>query len=245
MKYTGKSVFIWMTVLVGMSCAGNRINPDPLFVKAENSENTILYKGTVSIEDSANIKLLLKFKRDGSYLSEIIYGKESEEYFTGKGKYSVRNNTLNLETQDSVAYPVIYAIKDSQLVADHDKGGKLVRTEHELLEKYWKLIELNGTAIDTTGKMEREAHLIFKALNSRIFGSGGCNRFSGSYTIKDNNLRISRVISTKMACMDVLYEGDFFTVLESAEQYFVSGDTLVIGSKGSSHARLLSINNKY
>lgn len=244
MKCTCKTAYAWIVVLLGISCAGNRINNNPLFLKAENSEQTILYAGVVTGEDSANMKLLLKLKRNGSYMSELIYGKEYDEFFTGKGKYSVRNNILNLTTEDSVAYPVNYAIKDLQLVTDQNKGGKLMRAEHILLEKYWMLIELNGTPIDTTGNMEREAHLTFKALNSRIFGSGGCNRFSGLYEIQDDKLRISRIIATKMACMNVSYENDFFNVLESAEQYVVSGDTLVIGTKGSLYARLLYINNK-
>ncbi|HEX2394980.1 MAG TPA: hypothetical protein VHI78_06505, partial [Bacteroidales bacterium] len=70
-----KAVYAWMAVfLIVISCAGNRINPNPLFMTTENSEQTILYTGVVSGNEAGNIKLVLKLKRNGSFMSEFVYG---------------------------------------------------------------------------------------------------------------------------------------------------------------------------
>lgn len=38
--------------------------------------------------------------------------------------------------------------------------------------------------------------------DGRVAGSGGCNRFSGGYTLQGNSLAIGPVASTKMACLE-------------------------------------------
>jgi len=106
----------------------------------------------------------------------------------------------------------------------------------KLIGSYWQVVELNGIPVDTSGSGEREAHIVFERLNNQVFGSGGCNRFSGHYEIHNNKIRISQILSTKMACMNVPYEDDFFRILQTSDSYTVSDDTLKIMQKDSSGA---------
>jgi heat shock protein HslJ len=55
----------------------------------------------------------------------------------------------------------------------------------------------------------------------RIGGSSGCNRYSGSYTTKENQLKLGAVAATKMACLDELMnqESKFFVALDGAKYY--------------------------
>ncbi len=112
-----------------------------------------------------------------------------------------------------------------------------------ILEKYWKLVELNGKTIPKTDGGEREAHMILKQADNKVFGNGGCNSFSGSYTlIKGNNIRISSILSTKMACENVNFENEFFTVLSTADSYMQRNDSLLL-SKGNLKTMAVFIEN--
>lgn len=99
----------------------------------------------------------------------------------------------------------------------------------ELIEKYWKLIEINGKKIEPSDKWSKEPHIIFKAAANRVNGNGGCNGFSGSYTLDENNrLVISQVMATKMACENMEIEDQLFGALNAVRAYSVQGDTLLL-----------------
>jgi heat shock protein HslJ len=102
-----------------------------------------------------------------------------------------------------------------------------MNSQDSLQEKYWKLIELNGQAVTADQDHRREQHIIFKIADNRVIGSGGCNNLTGSYELKGNNqIAISKIASTKMACAHMDTETQFFRVLEIADNYYVRNDTL-------------------
>lgn len=203
----------------------------------------IVYTGYGSIDDFENTGLLLNLQSDGTYTSEIIRHGKSEETFTGSGRFIVRRKNLHLIPQDSLEIPVTYIIDSNKLVPSDTSGIQLMRSDNGILERHWRLVELNGKPIDTTGNHEREAHIVFKALNNRVFGSGGCNRFSGSYELQGDQLNISQLISTKMACMNIPYENEFFKVLQDADKIELSADTLLLLINNKPQARFIRNNS--
>lgn len=98
----------------------------------------------------------------------------------------------------------------------------------DIVEKYWKLVELNGKPVPV---LDREPHMIQKA-DGRVNGFGGCNAFTGNYTLDAPASRIGfgQIASTMMACaagMEV--EQGFHEVLRRADSYTLDGDRLVLG----------------
>lgn len=65
----------------------------------------------------------------------------------------------------------------------------------------------------------------------RASGNGGCNKFNGSYVIKDNTIKFDQIISTLMACADqqvTQQEQGYLQALNSATKYDLQGDQLTI-----------------
>ena len=65
----------------------------------------------------------------------------------------------------------------------------------------------------------------------QLVGSGGCNSYGASYTISDDTIAISEVVSTKMACADAAVmerEQGYFNALQSAQVFEMSDDQLTI-----------------
>lgn len=62
----------------------------------------------------------------------------------------------------------------------------------------WELIEL-GSAQAAQSDGDRTPHLVFDADTGRVTGSGGVNRFNGSYTLDGRELTFGPIATTMMA----------------------------------------------
>ncbi|MBL7700135.1 MAG: META domain-containing protein [Chitinophagaceae bacterium] len=99
-----------------------------------------------------------------------------------------------------------------------------------LTNTYWKLFELNGNPVAPDSTMRSIPHFILGAADNKFHGNTGCNSMSGSYELKDPlGIRLSKIISTRMACMNTMeLESGFLRVLEQADNYVITGDTLAL-----------------
>lgn len=74
---------------------------------------------------------------------------------------------------------------------------------------------LEGSEWSLAGDTGESVRSVTFGVNGRIFGSGGCNRFTGSYNQQDGKLTISRIAATRRACTpDIMAkESDFLAML--------------------------------
>jgi para-nitrobenzyl esterase len=95
-----------------------------------------------------------------------------------------------------------------------------------LFGRKWKLTEILGVAIENG-----RAHIEFSSNPTRVSGNGGCNMFSGDAEVSGSRLKLSRLISTKRACVDTAIqdiENRFMRALEQVTGYELRGDKLVL-----------------
>lgn len=103
------------------------------------------------------------------------------------------------------------------------------QTAHSPLSKgEWHLLEINGAAA-IPDQVDRRPTIRFSTDSARAEGNGGCNSYGGEATISGSSVHVSRVISTKRACIDAALnqqETRFFSALGTVDRYAVSADTL-------------------
>lgn len=95
----------------------------------------------------------------------------------------------------------------------------------DITGRTWQLIELESEPIPT----EILVDLTYD--ESTITGSGGCNRYTGSATFEDGDVSIDGPIArTERACSPAIddVEQRYFSTLESATGYGVTGDDLTL-----------------
>lgn len=92
----------------------------------------------------------------------------------------------------------------------------------------WRLANMTTPGFPTP--MLPSTDLTAEFSGGRISGSGGCNRFNGSYTTKGNQLSIGPLASTFKACEESVMnqESTFLKALQAAERYEVTSDGLQI-----------------
>ena len=107
-----------------------------------------------------------------------------------------------------------------------EKSENVLSNENSgIKNKYWKLIELNGTKVEYVEGM-RDAYIIFKD-DSTVNGCLGCNKFHGRFEMdKNNRLKISELIATKMMCLGegMTLEEEMNRILSIADNFFINED---------------------
>jgi heat shock protein HslJ/uncharacterized lipoprotein YbaY len=93
-----------------------------------------------------------------------------------------------------------------------------------LFGKTWTLTEMEGRNFSAD-----KPNIEFNRDTKRVSGSGGCNRFSGTFEVNGSLLKFSPIASTKMACLagDVQrVETSFLNLLQKTTRFEVEGDKL-------------------
>jgi copper homeostasis protein (lipoprotein) len=72
-------------------------------------------------------------------------------------------------------------------------------TVSELLDTYWKLTRLGDQPV-VLAENQPEPHLVLRSNDNRVSGFGGCNSFSGTYTVEGQSITFGNIATTAMAC---------------------------------------------
>ena len=86
-----------------------------------------------------------------------------------------------------------------------------------LFGKRWTLTEMENRKFS-----RKEPYIEFDRDHRRASGSGGCNRFFGTFEIEGSKLKLSRIGSTRRACIDAELqqaETRFLQVLETTTRF--------------------------
>lgn len=116
-----------------------------------------------------------------------------------------------------------------------DAGSSSGVGEHEgadsVFRKRWTLTAMGERSFTTNAP-----YLEFNVKQGRFSGSSGCNRIIGGYHVDGNELRISPVGGTKMACPGEeaqQVEASFLKALRETTRFEVQGDVLNLYAGGS------------
>lgn len=91
---------------------------------------------------------------------------------------------------------------------------------------YWKLMQLHGETVPVY-EQQREPSLVLDSEHQRAGGSGGCNRYMGSYTLEDERISFGQIATTRMACAQGMEtEAAFTDALTHVHTWQISGKNL-------------------
>jgi len=215
--------------------------------KADSSMNSPdwsgTYTGILPCADCEGIQTTMKINRDLTYSIETRYLGKSNEIRKAEGTFSFdrSGNTISLDNTEDKTSPSFYAVGENKLT-QLDLKGKiitgslsdkyiLIRQTSPIVEKYWKLVELDGKAVVPPADENKEAHMILKAMDKRLTGNGGCNSYGGTYELPGgNHITFSRIISTRMACPDMQDEDKLFEAFGLTDNYTMKDGTLILNS---------------
>lgn len=118
-----------------------------------------------------------------------------------------------------------------------------VHAEIPLMQTYWKLVGIDGEPVATASESAADAHLMLLPDESRVTGSGGCNRFLGEYALNGGRLQFASLIATLRLCLDGgTDESRYLQALRTIRGYAQQGRELVLkGDDGKSLLRFEAV----
>lgn len=197
------------------------------------------YVGLIPCADCEGIETIITLHKDETYSLKTRYrGKATDfEEKNGKMQWDKKGNIVYLEG----GAPGGYRVGEHKITQLDIQGnpimGKLA-TRYILLqrtpgiqERYWKLVELKGRQITKTDGMKREPYLIVKEEDQRFALHGGCNLYTGTYTLRGrHHLKVSKLSGTLLNCGEMGVEQQLVQIMNhSNTSYTIRQDTLLIG----------------
>ncbi|MDR3226342.1 MAG: META domain-containing protein [Prevotellaceae bacterium] len=208
------------------------------------SNLTGTYSGVIPCADCDGISVQLSLAADNTYNLTQQYLKDNKnaDKQSFEGTFSVVGNTVTLNGLDSNAYPTRFKLSENSLTQLDLEGNVitgalaqnyvLAKTNQELINKYWKLVEIHGNPVVMKSETTKAPHIIFKEEDNRVSGHLGCNSFAGTFQLKQGNrIVFSNLVSTKRMCLDgesMEIEKQMSEVLNTADSYSISGNTLIL-----------------
>jgi len=131
------------------------------------------------------------------------------------------------------------ACKSKEKVTTGDSSSS--KTEN-LVDKKWKLLELNGVAISTMNPQQTiEAFITFQANENRVSGNSGCNNFTGTYKLDSGNqLHFSGMASTRKMCIDMTVENQMNKIFQEVDSYTLQNGALSLKQGDTTLARFVA-----
>ncbi|MDR0781278.1 MAG: copper resistance protein NlpE N-terminal domain-containing protein [Pseudomonadales bacterium] len=224
--------------------AGNDIAENAIaentIADAEHSARTALdwagsYRGVLPCADCEGIEVVVVLRDDGSYDEFSRYlGDENNVVFSEMGDF-----TWN-EVGDTVIFageePTRYAVGENQLFrlaldgsrisGDFSQNYVLSKLATTVLEQQWRLIELNGKPVENPSAAP---YFVLRREGNLVAGFGGCNNFSGTFTLDEAvlRLRFNNLISTLRGCITGMeLETQLHEALRNADNYSLNGSLL-------------------
>lgn len=226
------------------------------FIAEHSSRSAVdwsgVYKGMIPCADCEGIDVEIQLNEDNTYKMVMNYLGRGDSKFTEQGLFEWD------ETGGKVRFIVEdegvgnwYRVGENNLLILDAEGNRIennfppeiymlekIDVDFVLTNKYWKLIELNGSEFSVNAESgNREPFISLKKDESRVSGNTGCNNLMGSFKVdsdygNEGKLKFSQMATTRMACMDVNYEQDFLKALEDCNNYSIVNDTLSLKKDG-------------
>lgn len=159
-------------------------------------------------------------------------------------RYAVRaqvtlNGTL-LFTTDTLNTVLTHGKPDTAelLLKQPSRRKPAPQADASLVNTYWKLLRLNGETISVREGGREPYFVLNNKAEPGVSGFAGCNRFMGSYTLKDKDLKFGHLATTMMACAnDSAPEYALFSVFSKFSHWRISGQSLhLLDAEGQSLA---------
>ncbi|HEX7846551.1 MAG TPA: copper resistance protein NlpE N-terminal domain-containing protein [Chitinophagaceae bacterium] len=247
MKSTIYFVSILITILLS-ACRSSYKSLQEEFQENRYSPKNALnwagtYRGTVPCNGCEGIQKTLTLDSAFNYQLSIRYiGKENSELkFSGIFYWNEQGNIITLIESDDLAtsYFVVdnalaqVDVNGNRMKADAAKQYVLSKDKYALVDKYWRLIELNGERLPADIISSERPHIFLSDESGELQGSVGCKELAGKYKLTAvNNIAFSQTSSNFSNCGNKELQSNFLKALQSADSFIIQDDILILSRAG-------------
>ncbi len=241
--------FSMMLLMALVSCQGNKPVSTNSPADTEHNASVSLdwngvYKGVLPCADCEGIETTLVLNSDKTYqLTQLYQGKETTgETLSGTFEWDKSGNIVMLS--DIIGASNRYFVGENTLTYLDMDGNKITGAladfyvlhkvegpdtdfqAKSLTDVKWVLTELFGKTIPNSSDQDSRPFIVFEETGKRIYGSGGCNLFNGTFEADAYRITLTGLATTMKACPEMETEGQFFQALNDCDNYTIADGIL-------------------
>ena len=220
------------------SCSTSKKTTFPKEIQiADNSMTSIdwpgTYQGILPCADCEGIKTRLVLNKDLTYSLKTSYLGKEDNIFETKGTFTwdKSGSKITLDNPEKQVYQVgenklFHLDKSGNPIKGDLVNNYIMEKENiEITNKYWKLTELNGKTVKT----KKDAFIKLLPDDNHFTGNSSCNVLNGSFELANtNSITFSKILMTKMACMDDNVESELVRIFEEITNYTATTEELIL-----------------
>jgi copper homeostasis protein (lipoprotein) len=218
---------------------------------ADNSRTSVdwpgTYTGVIPCEDCEGIETSLALYEDGTYLIKTKALGKDDKVTKRTGSFTWDEAGGKIQLQGLGDEPNRYLVGENVLFQLDEQGNRITgdvaaqytlsKTSGEaaqvpealLAASSWRLTELMGKPVPPPAEGQSVPSLTFEPQPPNVHGFAGCNNFTGNAEFTPGNrLRFGNLAVTQKACLDMTVETDFVKVLNTADNYVLGDEKLVL-----------------
>ena len=170
-------------------------------------EKTIIQKGTY------------QWKKDGkSIVLTSTDGLEKE--------FRVGDNQLTLKSKYGTA--VFEKMKSSEVINLESKTTEVAITT--FIDEKWTITSINDKPVSAKG-IKKDYYVYFDK-DKKFNAFAGCNNIGGNYSIKGDQIKMSNIVVTEMACAEMEMEQLLLKALAQADNIIQNNQYMYLRKKG-------------
>lgn len=199
-----------------------------------------IYSGTFPCDECDGIEFTIILSANKNYSVEKYHLGSKTNYTKQIGifNWDVNANIIKILPSDKTKEAYTFKLAQNKLILTDPYGTpyqheiantfELLKNNSLIIEKYWKLIELNGHEVDAK-QYAKEPFIMLKASNFRVYGNLGCNSFSGEFEESDPyKIRFSKLQNTLKYCVNMKIEEEYSKIFETVDNFQLREDTLIL-----------------
>ena len=196
-----------------------------------------VYSGVLPCASCPGIQTVIQLNGDSTYRLQTDYVDQDGTPVVKEGSFTwnTDENAITLSGFEAEEGSNRFLVGENQLIHLNMENERItgeladqyiLKKTNAVVERYWKLVEIGGTAVTST-QMDNEAHIVFSSFENRFYGSTGCNSFFGQYQLTDGqSIAFSQAGSTRMMCAEMSVEDQLLPLFGQTVLYVLNENQL-------------------
>ena len=197
----------------------NGADKTPVVIELSETFSFSISTDTIPKEKKVIQKGTFKWKPDGkSIVLTANSGIEKE--------FRVLENKLSLKEDGKIT--VFEKMRSAEVIELESETPRAQITT--FIDQKWTITSINDKPISAKG-VKKDYYVVFE--KSRKFNAYvGCNSIGGNYTVKGDQIKMSKIIATEMACAEMEMEQLLLKALAEADNIIQNNQYMYLRKKG-------------
>lgn len=192
----------------------------PVIIELSQTFSYSISMDTVISKQKTLQRGTFRWNSDGKSIILTANSGLEKEFIVGENQLILKSKSANLKfTKLSSAEAI-------------ELESKLITSEIDtFIGEKWMITSINDKPINSKG-VQKDCYVYFDA-NRKFNAFAGCNRIGGEYTIKGDQIKMTNIMATEMACAEMETEQMLLKALAEADNIIQNNQIMHLRKKGT------------